>query len=237
MKELIGIFLVGLFGFAIWKTRQVATTAPRCPTVDELEAINRDIFEGKTDLVDAENLAKSYDAIAGCDAASASIRATILAKKSTGTSTSTPPILMVDTSLLPSDGKKAPIDVDLLVPPAKYSKELGAHLLEKTIDPLSVAALSSPVREDVQRILSKPASEWTGADKAIYGALMGVGAPPSPGCEGLQHGEILADWFARKVFVCNPSLDEWKAGVRKTVLAEHPDNAVGVIYAHVAETK
>lgn len=221
MKELIGIVLFGLFGFALWKTRQVATTAPRCPTLDELGAINDDILGGKTDLADAENLAKSYDAIPGCDAASTSIRATILAKKSAGVSTEAPPLIYkVAPGLV---AKTPPVDPGIL---------LAVPGLGESVDPLSVEALPGSIRTDVQRLLATPRGEWTATDLAIYGALTGVGKPPSPGCEGLQEGQILDDWFSRKVYVCNPSLDEWKAGVRKTVLAEHPDNALSLLFAH-----
>jgi hypothetical protein len=218
MKEVIGIVLLGLFGIAIWKTRQVATTAPRCPTVAELEAINRDVFDGTTDLADAENLARSYDAIAGCEAAAASIRASVLAKKSTATSTKTP----TSTTVSAAPGRaKLPVDVDLLVAAPAYTRETGDYLLSKTLDPLSVDMLSSPIRENVRYLIGKPRAEWTPSDLAMYGALAGVGKPPSPGCGGLQEGQIVDDWFARRAFQCGT-----------TVLADHPDNALAALFAH-----
>lgn len=156
MKELIGIFLVGLFGFAIWKTRQVATTAPRCPTVDELEAINRDILEGKTDLVDAENLARSYDAIAGCDAASASIRATILAKKSTGTSTAVPTSTTKATLM--------PIDPHLLLASAI---PLVGEVTDMTIDGLSAADADGALRMVVRDYANRAGMDWSDNDRLV----------------------------------------------------------------------
>lgn len=153
----------------------------------------------------------------------ATIRATILAVKSKGTLAKAPDAsfsLTVSPDLV---GKAPVVDPGILLVDTSYGKE---------IDALSIDALSSPLREDAKRLLATPRGEWSATDLAIYKTLTGAGGTPSEGCGGLPEGEILLDWFSRKAFVCNPSLDELEAGVRKTFLADHPDNAYDVLRKH-----
>lgn len=166
MIKWIGAVLVVLFGFAVWKTHQAATTVPRCPTVDELDGIGRDILSGKTDLVDAENLAKSYDAVPGCGAAASSIRSAIAVKKATGTSTKTP------TSLPPGTFHLAPTSPTV---PDAWSKYEDAFVN----DP-SVVGLEKIWRDRVVFYLYKDPRTLSADDlanaKTLYATLQKLNA-------------------------------------------------------------